>query len=321
MKRQCIIMLLAACGVGQTARSQSVAPAPQKPGSVQQSDSDEEAVRQADRAVRRAAATDQPQAQVQDGQRFYTPPVYNAPNYTPPVYPPAQRMVKAAYLGLSTSPPPAALRHQLRLPDGTALVVDFVQPNSPAQKAGIRQYDLLLKLNDQLLINAEQLAVLVRTFKPGDEIHLTLLREGERQSPSLTLAERELPPLSDLDIPSQFEVPLRPGRAMGGATGGGGGEGGAAPNSPHTFVSPNEHTLTWLDGKRQITVSIDGDHRTVTVADAKSGKIMFQGPLEAVEQQNELSPDTRDALSRLKQFLQPYSDKKDGAPDPTEKPR
>ena len=278
MKRQCIIMLLAACGVGQTARSQSVAPAPQKPGSVQQSESDEEAVRQAD-ARRPPCRSHRPAAGASSGR----PEILHAPCLQRP-----QLHAPGLSAGPADGEGGVPRAKHLAAPGGAAapaqaagweppLVVDFVQPNSPAQKAGIRQYDLLLKLNDQLLINAEQLAVLVRTFKPGDEIHLTLLREGERQSPSLTLAERELPPLSDLDIPSQFEVPLRPGRAMGGATGGGGGEGGAAPNSPHTFVSPNEHTLTWLDGKRQITVSIDGDHRTVTVADAKSGKIMFQG--------------------------------------------
>ena len=314
MKAKTLIAMLLTTCVSQTARSQSAAPAPQKQDAVQQYSADEQRVKEAGRAVRRAAAQAAPEG---EQQVLIAPPM-------------ARHTEKAAYLGLSTSPPPPALRHQLKLPDGTALVVDFVQPNSPAQKSGIRQYDLLLKLNDQLLINAEQLAVLVRTFKPGEEVHLTLLREGEKQSVPVALAERDLPPLNELEL--QLEIPYRqPGsppavpRGMPGAGGGGMGGGamfgggGAAPGYPKGLVTPNEHTLTWLDGKRQITVSL-GDDKTVTVTDAKTGKIMFHGPLEAVEQQRDLSPDTRDALKRLKQFLQPYSDKKDN-PDPTEKGR
>ena len=319
MKAKTVLaMLLTAC-LSQAARSQSAAPTPQKQGVGQQSSADEQGMQEAGRAVRRAAAQVVPDG---DQQVLIAPPM-------------ARHTEKAAYLGLSTSPPPPALRHQLKLPDGTALVVDFVQPNSPAQKSGIRQYDLLLKLNDQLMINAEQLAVLVRTFKPGEEVHLTLLREGEKQSVSVTLAERDLPPLNELEL--QLEIPYRQpgsppaaprglpgGGGGGGGMGGGGGAmfggGGATSGYPKGLVTPNEHTLTWIDGKRQITVSM-GDDKTVTVADAKTGKIMFQGPLEAVEQQRDLSPDTRDALKRLKQFLQPYSDNKNNTTDPTEKGR
>jgi hypothetical protein len=317
MKSQSLlVMVLAAC-VSQVASAQSVATAPQKPDPYQRSTSDDEAVKQADRAVRRAAVQAGPE-QEQQLRRFPVPR-----NIAP------RRTEKAAYLGLSTSPPPAALRHQLKLPDGTALVVDFVQPNSPAQKAGIRQYDLLLKLNDQLLINAEQLAVLVRTFKPGEEIHLTLLREGEKQTPSVSLAERELPPLSDLEL--QLDVPLRPtvpgapgargfmGGGGGTAAGGGGGGGGFSGGS--VTVGPGEHTLTWLDGKRQITVSMADDHKTVIITDAKTGKIMFQGPLEVMAQQSQLSPETREALARLKQFLEASSDKQDGVRGVPEKAR
>src|SRR4051812_14577750 len=74
-------------------------------------------------------------------------------------------MEKGAWLGVNTSPPPHVLRQQLQLPRGVGLVVDMVAPDSPAQAAGVKQYDVLHKLNDQILINQQQLAVLVRTFK------------------------------------------------------------------------------------------------------------------------------------------------------------
>jgi hypothetical protein len=322
MKHPLLLALLIAIGPATlAARSQNLTPPP-KPNPDQQQ-ATEQATGQADQDPKEAAM--QRDRQARDAQRAVrraaqANPAQDQGWYAPMLVKPAgrPRTEKAAYLGISTSPPPAALRHQLKLPEGTGLVIDFVQPKGPAQEAGIRQYDLLVRLDDQLLVNAEQLAVLVRTFKPGAEIHLTLMREGERQTVPVTLAEREVPMLSDLEghfrpsspyaesLPGAPTPAPQPPRGFGGGTMGGGGGSGIAP-----MVGPGEHTLTWLDGKRQITVSVAGDQKTVTVADAKTGKIMFRGPLDAMQNQESLPPETREALSRLKQFLEASSGKQD----------
>ena len=57
--------------------------------------------------------------------------------------------------------------------------VEMIAPKSPADGAGLRQYDVLQKFNDQWLVNAQQLAVLVRMGKAGDSITLSLLRDGK----------------------------------------------------------------------------------------------------------------------------------------------
>ena len=46
------------------------------------------------------------------------------------------------------------------------LVVEFVADKSPATEAGLKPEDVLEKLNDQLLVNSEQLAVLVIFERP-----------------------------------------------------------------------------------------------------------------------------------------------------------
>ena len=151
-----------------------------------------------------------------------------------------QKSVKAAWLGLSASQPPQALRRQLKLADGTGLVIDFIQPESPAARAGLKQYDLLTRLNDQILINAEQLSVLVRTFKPGNKVRLEFLREGERQSVDTELTEHEVPPLTDENgfggiQQFQFQPSGTNGFGGGGGVkGAGGGFGvGGAPGAPN----------------------------------------------------------------------------------------
>jgi len=106
-----------------------------------------------------------------------------------------QRMVQAAFLGVTSKPVTAELAAQLDLPRGVGLVVTFVEPDSPAAKAGLQEHDVLHKLNDQLLINAEQLSVLVRTFKPEDEVQLNVIRGGKPLALTATLEEREVPEL------------------------------------------------------------------------------------------------------------------------------
>ncbi|MEZ0389113.1 MAG: PDZ domain-containing protein, partial [Verrucomicrobium sp.] len=70
-------------------------------------------------------------------------------------------------------------RAQLPLPAGTGLLVRSVVPDSPAAKAGLQKNDVLVRLDDQILVNSSQLRTLVSTRKDGDAVKLALLRQGK----------------------------------------------------------------------------------------------------------------------------------------------
>lgn len=75
------------------------------------------------------------------------------------------------------------------VPAGVGLQVGFVDPQGPS--AGkVEEGDLLTRLDDQMLFNAEQFRALVRTRKPGDKVKLTLVRGAEPQVVELTLGAR-----------------------------------------------------------------------------------------------------------------------------------
>jgi S1-C subfamily serine protease len=84
--------------------------------------------------------------------------------------------VPVTYLGVETSQVPDVLSEQLGLAKGLGLVVDYVEPNSPAASAGVQQNDILKMLNDQILIEPSQLRRLLQTFPEGTEVTLTILR-------------------------------------------------------------------------------------------------------------------------------------------------
>ena len=100
--------------------------------------------------------------------------------------------VPVTYLGLETSGVPRVVSEQLGLQKGFGLVVDYVVPDGPAAAAGLQQNDILKMLNDQILMEPDQLAKLVRSFPEGTTVTLTVLRKGAETKLTAKLGKREV---------------------------------------------------------------------------------------------------------------------------------
>jgi len=101
--------------------------------------------------------------------------------------------VPMTFLGVETSQVPDVVSEQLGLAKGFGLVVEYVEPNSPAASAGVQQNDILKMLNDQILIEPSQLRKLLQTFPEGTEVTLTILRKSKEQKITAKLAKKEVP--------------------------------------------------------------------------------------------------------------------------------
>ncbi|MBX3354885.1 MAG: PDZ domain-containing protein [Phycisphaeraceae bacterium] len=106
-----------------------------------------------------------------------------------------ERREDAAFLGVSTEAISSETAAQLPIRRGTGLLVTTVTEGSPAAAAGLTRLDVLAKLDDQLLINSEQLAALIRSYQPGDAVTLTVYRGGREQRITTTLGSRLQPVL------------------------------------------------------------------------------------------------------------------------------
>jgi hypothetical protein len=100
---------------------------------------------------------------------------------------PEQKSV--AYIGVLTREVPAELRAQFSLADGFGLLVEEVIPDSPGKAAGLKVYDVLVKFEDQQLVNMEQFMALVRSKKKGDLAQLTVITGGKETKVPVTLGE------------------------------------------------------------------------------------------------------------------------------------
>lgn len=69
------------------------------------------------------------------------------------------------------------------------VVVESVADGMPAANAGIKQGDLIVKVNDKPIKSVQEINQIRDEFKPGDVIHLTIYRESQLQNVDITLGE------------------------------------------------------------------------------------------------------------------------------------
>lgn len=71
------------------------------------------------------------------------------------------------------------------------VVIDSVFANSPAERAGIKSGDIVVRFNGLEVGNASQLSVLVSTVRRGDTIEMELIRDGARQTARAIIGDRD----------------------------------------------------------------------------------------------------------------------------------
>jgi len=105
---------------------------------------------------------------------------------------------KGTHLGVAIAKLPGSLSRQLDLPDGIGFLVESILKGSPAEQAGISRHDVLVKLEDQWLVNGSQLAVLLNMRSAGETVALSLYRKGKMMTLPLVLKESHYSVPSDL---------------------------------------------------------------------------------------------------------------------------
>jgi len=98
--------------------------------------------------------------------------------------------VRRGYLGIGVNEitPEAADAFGLSSTDG-ALVMN-VQPGLPADKAGLRNGDIIVGADDVTITTTRELIDYVSSKGPDTTVQLEILRDGERQQIAVKLAER-----------------------------------------------------------------------------------------------------------------------------------
>jgi serine protease Do len=94
-----------------------------------------------------------------------------------------------AYIGIFGDD---ASRYADRLPQNVkegAIVVQVI-PGSPAEKAGLKRFDIIVKFDGKPIKNMEDLVGAVRLHRPGEKVKIVFYRDGKRQEIEITLGEK-----------------------------------------------------------------------------------------------------------------------------------
>ena len=99
------------------------------------------------------------------------------------------------YIGVVVDEVPEVLRNHVGLDGGSGVLVKEVLPDSPSEKAGIRQHDIITKAGGQAIKNNDDLVAAIQNAK-GKELSIDLVRKGEAKTVSLKPARRQLPQIT-----------------------------------------------------------------------------------------------------------------------------
>ena len=98
--------------------------------------------------------------------------------------------VERGFLGVSVTDLNEKLARQFNVPSLSGALVDDVTPGSPAEKAGLKQGDVIRTIDGRNVDSKDALTSMVASVGPGTEITLGVLREGKSLTLRVTLGTR-----------------------------------------------------------------------------------------------------------------------------------
>jgi hypothetical protein len=202
-------------------------------------------------------------------------------------------------LGLRLSRASTVLRQQLALARGAGLVVDDVAPGSRAARAGFKQHDVLVMLDDQLLLLPEQLTALMEAAGADAPLQCTVLRGGRRVKLPLAVAPPAgsrpataglRPTESTLALVREHSQQPAPPRA-------------AAPaEQPARLARISSETLLRQDPDYQIRLT-GGDETRVVVTD-NQGRVVFNDTIDTPEGRSRMPVVVRQRVEEMEKALE-----------------
>ncbi|MEA2550631.1 MAG: serine protease Do [Actinomycetota bacterium] len=103
-------------------------------------------------------------------------------------------LAPTGYLGIDTQSVTAAIALQLNLPVKSGAFILGTTNGGPAEKAGIKEGDVIVSVNGHPISVADDLTPILQSLKPGTTVSVVLVRkDGSRATVQVTLGERPLP--------------------------------------------------------------------------------------------------------------------------------
>jgi serine protease Do len=100
-------------------------------------------------------------------------------------------IVPRGYLGVNIQPVTNEMAESIGLKTAGGAIVVEAMPGTPAAEAGLKSGDVITKLNGKAVEDAGDLTRRIGSFKPGDKVELTYMRDGAEKTAETTLADQK----------------------------------------------------------------------------------------------------------------------------------
>jgi serine protease Do len=134
--------------------------------------------------------------------------------------------VERGYLGVNIQDLSPELAEEFSIPDGRGALVADVVGGSPADEAGLRRGDVVVRVGERRVQNASSLRLMISQMRPESAVSVEFIRDGEARTVEVALGRlddavfaqdrRETPLLEGItvspvtpDLRRQFELPER----------------------------------------------------------------------------------------------------------------
>lgn len=84
-----------------------------------------------------------------------------------------------------------SIKKQFNLTTNKGVIVSQVEPDSPAEKAGLKKYDVIVEINGQPIENWKDLRFKVADIQPGNIVTLKIIRDGKEMTVKAKVDELE----------------------------------------------------------------------------------------------------------------------------------
>ena len=98
--------------------------------------------------------------------------------------------VARGFIGVGLTDVTPALHRALNLPVTKGAVIQDVSSGSPAERAGLQAYDIIVEVEGRQVINNEEVIRDISARQPGSVARLGIVRDGRQQNVQVKLAER-----------------------------------------------------------------------------------------------------------------------------------
>ena len=98
--------------------------------------------------------------------------------------------VSRAFLGVSIQPVTSQIAKAFGLPKTQGALVSDVSENSPAEHAGLKSGDVILRVDGAEIADSRSLQLLIGQMTPGRTAHLSVWRDGNEKDFSVNLGEQ-----------------------------------------------------------------------------------------------------------------------------------